>query len=34
MARLHGLTEEQLAALFQAELAKFNANTPDKLPDA
>lgn len=34
MARLNGLTEEQLASLFQAELAKFNLNTPDKLPDA
>jgi hypothetical protein len=34
MARLTGMDEEQLAALFQSELAKFNANTPDKLPDA
>ena len=34
MARLHGLTEEQVEALFQSELSKFNLNTPDKLPDA
>lgn len=34
MARMNGMTEEQLAALFTTELAKFNANTPDKLPDA
>jgi hypothetical protein len=34
MARMNGMTEEQLTALFNSELAKFNANTPDKLPDA
>ena len=34
MARMVGLTEEQVEALFQSELAEFNLNTPDKLPDA
>ena len=34
MARMNGMTEEQLSTLFDSELAKFNANTPDKLPDA
>jgi len=34
MARMNGMTEEQLSALFDTELAKFNVNTPDKLPDA
>ena len=34
MARMNGMTEEQLSELFSTELAKFNANTPDKLPDA
>jgi hypothetical protein len=34
MARMNGMTEEQLSALFNSELARFNANTPDKLPDA
>jgi len=34
MARMNGMTPEQLSALFDTELAKFNANTPDKLPDA
>lgn len=33
MARLHNMSAEQAAALFQTELAKFQANTPDKLPD-
>lgn len=34
MARLNGMSEDQIESLFQSELAKFNANTPDKLPDA
>ena len=34
MARMNGMTDEQLSTLFNTELAKFNANTPDKLPDA
>jgi hypothetical protein len=34
MARMNGMSEEQINALFESELAKFNANTPDKLPDA
>jgi len=34
MARMNGMTEDQLSALFNSELARFNANTPDKLPDA
>ncbi len=34
MARMNGMTEDQLNALFISELTKFNANTPDKLPDA
>jgi hypothetical protein len=34
MARLNGLTEEELEKLFLTELDKFNQNTPDKLPDA
>ena len=34
MARMNGMTDEQLQLLFDTELAKFNANTPDKLPDA
>ena len=34
MSKMVGLSEEQIDALFQSELAKFNQNTPDKLPDA
>jgi hypothetical protein len=34
MARMAGMTAEQLEQLYKDELAKFQANTPDKLPDA
>jgi hypothetical protein len=34
MARLNGITEDELEKLFLSELDKFNQNTPDKLPDA
>lgn len=34
MARMNGLTDEQLNALWKTELEKFQINTPDKLPDA
>lgn len=33
MARLSGLTEEQIKQVFAAEQDKFNQNTPDKLPE-
>ena len=34
MARMAGMTAEQLDQLYKDELVKFQANTPDKLPDA
>lgn len=34
MARMNGLTDEQLNALWKTELEKFAINTPDQLPDA
>jgi hypothetical protein len=33
MARMAGMSAEQLEQLYKAELAKFQQNTPDKLPD-
>lgn len=33
MARMAGMTAEQLEQLYKDELAKFQVNTPDKLPD-
>jgi hypothetical protein len=33
IARMNGLTDEQLNALWATELDKFKVNTPDKLPD-
>ena len=34
MARMAGMSAEQLEQLYKDELAKFKQNTPDKLPDA
>lgn len=34
MARMNGMTAEQIDQLFLDELEKFRQNTPDKLPDA
>jgi hypothetical protein len=33
MARMNGVTEEDLQKLFMDELEKFKQNTPDKLPE-
>lgn len=34
LARLSGLTEEQLNEMFNKEWEELKQNTPDKLPDA
>ena len=34
MARMNGMTDDQLNALWKTEVEKFQVNTPDKLPDA
>lgn len=33
MARLAGISAEEVQKMFDAELAKFLDNTPDKLPE-